>query len=64
MSRDDTDPDLAAVARRFAQWECWRGPSGLCYARRAGTRQEPVVGEDPQDLADVILRAEREDWRS
>ncbi len=63
MSREDRD--LAALARRFPQWQIWKGVSGMYYARPAGTRQEPVMGEDLTDLADMILRAEgREDWRS
>lgn len=33
--------------------------SGLLYARPAGTRDQPVAGEDEQDLADQITRAER-----
>jgi hypothetical protein len=33
-------------------------PSGLLYARRHGTRDEPVSGEDATGLADQITRAE------
>jgi|SRR5712692_1884287 len=50
---------LATLARRLPHWEIWRGTSGLLYARPAGTRDQPIVGEDPQDLADQITRAER-----
>ena len=49
---------LAPIARRFPHWEIWRGTSGLLYARPAGTRDQPVAGEDATDLADQITRAE------
>jgi hypothetical protein len=54
------DSELAAVARRFPAWECWKGVSGLWYARLRGhPRDEPVTGESPEDLGDSIDRAER-----
>jgi hypothetical protein len=56
MSRES---ELAPLARRFPHWEIWRGTSGLLYARPAGTRDQPVVGEDATDLADQITRADR-----
>lgn len=52
------ESELAALARQFPGWEAWKGVSGLWYARRRGTREQPVQGEDTQDLADQITRAE------
>ena len=52
------DPGLRALAGRFPGWEVWRGASGLLYARRHGTRDEPVSGQDAHDLADRIARAQ------
>jgi len=57
MSREDSE--MSALAGWFPRWEAWRGTSGLLYARPAGTRDQPVVGEDATDLADQITRAER-----
>ncbi len=56
MSRES---ELAAVGRKHPCWEVWRGTSGLLYARRRGTQDKPVVGESPEDLSDMITRAER-----
>ena len=56
MSRD---PELAPIIRQHPQWEVWRGISGLLYARRRGSQDKPVVGESPEDLNDMISRAER-----
>lgn len=55
MSRES---ELAALARQFPGWEAWKGVSGLWYARRHGTSEPLVSGEDVQDLADQIARAE------
>ena len=52
------DPGIRALAGRFPGWEVWRGASGLLYARRHGTRDEPVSGEDAQELADRIAHAQ------
>jgi hypothetical protein len=53
----DGEPTLADVQREFPGWECWRGTSGLYYAR-CGTRPRnrgfDVQGEDPLDLRDMI----------
>jgi hypothetical protein len=54
MSRES---ELSALAGHFPRGEAWKGMSGLFYARRATTDQ-PVSGEDVQDLADQITRAE------
>jgi hypothetical protein len=61
------DSELAALAGRFPGWEAWKGVSGLWYARRRevpahapGEYQTVIVsGEDVEDLADAIDRAER-----
>lgn len=53
-----TDPVLAAVIRAHPAWECWQGASGLYFARRRGTQEQPVRGESPVDLAGMIARAE------
>jgi hypothetical protein len=54
------ESDLAAVARRFPQWECWRGISGQYFARPSGTfMAPPVTGETPAALGAAIDRAER-----
>jgi hypothetical protein len=52
------DPGIRGLAGRFPGWEVWRAASGLLYARRHGTRDEPVSGEDASGLADQITRAE------
>ena len=52
------ESEPAALAARFPHWEAWKGVSGLWYARRRGTSGAPVSGEDAQDLADMIRRAE------
>lgn len=51
----------AELIGRFPGWECWKGTSGLLYARRCGTSGPPVRGEDPAGLADSIIAAERSD---
>ncbi len=51
------DPGIRALAGRFPGWEVWRAPSGLLYARRHGTRDKPVSGENANNLADQITRA-------
>jgi hypothetical protein len=67
----DGEPTLADVQREFAGWECWRGTSGLYYARMAGRprrHKADAVGEDPRDLRDEIIRAKwrqaEEHWRN
>jgi hypothetical protein len=55
----DGEPTLADVQREFHGWECWRGTSGLYYARRPGRPRRHralVQGEDPYDLRNEILR--------
>jgi hypothetical protein len=55
----DAEPTLADVERESG-WECWRGVSGLYYARRPGQprrHKADAVGEDPLDLRDMIIRA-------
>jgi hypothetical protein len=52
------DPGIRELAGRFPGWEVWRGASGLLYARRHGTRDEPVTGKDAADLAGQITQAE------
>jgi hypothetical protein len=52
----DGEPTLADVQREFAGYECWRGVSGLCYARLPGRPHADVQGEDPRDLRDQIIR--------
>lgn len=54
-----SESELSALHRRLPAWEAWRGVSGLWYARRRGTQDQPVAGEDLADLADQIVRAER-----
>ena len=66
----DGEPTLADVQREFPAYECWRGASGLYYARKPGPpgqRQHRATaqGEDPRDLRDMIIRAQsREDEAS
>jgi hypothetical protein len=58
----DIEPTLADVQREFG-WECWRGVSGLYYARRPGRprrHKADAVGEDPLDLRHMIIRAKSE----
>jgi hypothetical protein len=53
----DGEPTLADVQREFPGWECWRGTSGLYYARRCTRPRNhsyDVQGEDPLDLRDMI----------
>lgn len=53
------EPTLTDVQREFPGWECWRGTSGLYYARRPGRPRRHralVQGEDPYDLRNEILR--------
>jgi hypothetical protein len=57
--RGDAAAQIRQLGAAFPGWECWRGPSGLWYARRHGTRDEPVRGEDATDLADSIVRSVR-----
>jgi hypothetical protein len=54
------EPTLTDVEREFPGWECWRGTSGLYYARLAGRprrHKADAQGEDPRDLRDQIIRA-------
>jgi hypothetical protein len=56
----DGEPSLGDVQREFPGWECWRGVSGLYYARMPGRprrHKADAVGEDPRDLRDMIIRA-------
>ena len=49
---------LAEVQAEFSWLDCWRGACGLYYARPKGETGEVLtVGEDPQDLSDMIVRA-------
>jgi hypothetical protein len=54
------EPTLADVQHEFrADWVCWRGLSGICYARCASARRNSgydVKGEDPLDLRDMIIK--------
>jgi hypothetical protein len=55
------EPTLAEVQLQHPDWACWRGISGLYYARPADAQPgDPaqVQGEDPLDLRDQIRRAE------
>jgi hypothetical protein len=56
----EDEPTLADVQRDYPGWECWRGVSGLYYARRPGRprrHKAEAVGEDPGDLRDMIVRS-------
>jgi hypothetical protein len=58
-SGPDGEPTLTDLQREFAGYECWRGASGLCYARLPGIprrHKADVWGEDPCDLRDQIIR--------
>jgi hypothetical protein len=55
-SGPDGEPTLADVQREFTEYECWRGISGLVYARLHGRSRADVQGEDPRDLRDQIIR--------
>jgi hypothetical protein len=53
------EPTLADIEREFSGYECWRGASGLYYARLPGRprrHKADVCGEDPRDLRDQIIR--------
>jgi hypothetical protein len=55
----DGEPTLADVQREYPGWECWRGVSGLYYARRPGRPRRhaaEATGEDPLDLRHMIVR--------
>ena len=56
MTQDAAEPPtLEDVAREFPRWHCWRGISGLVYARREMTSPPALVrGEDAVDLRDQI----------
>ena len=61
MSSQASEPTLADVQRQYPRWRCWRGVSGVFYARRADAPQADnalVEGEDPLDLRDQINRAQ------
>ena len=53
------ESELAKLAGKYPLWEAWKGVSGLFYARRRGTTDDLVSGEDITDLADQIDRAQR-----
>lgn len=67
-SGPDGEPTLADVQREFAGYECWRGISGLYYARPHGRVRADVQGEDARDLRDQIIRhqaqMDEEAWRA
>jgi hypothetical protein len=67
-SGPDGEPTLADVQREFTAYECWRGVSGLVYARLHGRPRADVQGEDPRDLRDQIIRhkaqMDEETWRA
>jgi len=57
------EPTLADVQRETG-WECWRGISGRCYARKAAKprrHKADAEGEDPRDLWDMIIAAKARD---
>ena len=54
----DTDLTQADVERRRPGWTTWIGNDGLCYGSRTVGTPLTVRGEDWQDLADEIHRAE------
>jgi hypothetical protein len=61
MDSPADEPTLAHVQGEYASWHCWRGISGLYYARPADSQPgDPatVKGEDALDLRDQIRRAE------
>lgn len=64
----DGEPTLADIQREHPDYECWRGISGLCYARLHGRLRADVQGEDPRDLRDQIIRHQaqirEEAWRA
>lgn len=58
-SDPEDEPTLADVQREFPGYECWRGVSGLYYARRPGRprrHKADAVGEDPWALRAEIIR--------
>ena len=61
MTSPTPEPTLASIQHEFPGWVCWRGVSGMVYARRAERPRNSgydVKGEDPMDLRDQIIRAE------
>jgi hypothetical protein len=61
VSDSGDEPTLADVEREFPVWNCWRGVSGLFYARPKDAEPRSgrmVEGEDPWDLRNQIIRAE------
>lgn len=52
------EPTLEDVARRYPDWECWRGTDMLYHAQlRFSDPPVLVRGEDPLDLQDQIQAA-------
>lgn len=61
MTSPTPEPTLASVQREFPQWACWRGISGMVYARRSERPRNSgydVKGEDLMDLRDQITCAQ------
>ena len=54
-SLDDTERELRDVEREFPRWHCWKGVSGLVYARRL-LSSPPMVAraETPAALIPAI----------
>lgn len=53
------EPVLADVEAAYPRWHCWKGISGLVYAKRGMTSPPAIVrAEDPRDLLDEINRWE------
>ena len=57
-TQPDRDPELSEIARQHPGWELWRAFGGLYHGRLAADHTVKVTGEDRQDLADMIRRAE------
>ncbi|HEV2450316.1 MAG TPA: hypothetical protein VGS62_00095 [Streptosporangiaceae bacterium] len=51
-----TVPTLDELRWEFHGWECWKGISGLYYARPHGAPRSVVQVEDLLDLRDEIVR--------
>lgn len=54
----DADPSLDQLAAEFPHWHCWRGISGLVYARRLNS-SPPIVKRDENTTE---LRSQIRSW--
>lgn len=61
MTNPAPEPTLTSIQGEFPGWVCWRGISGVVYARRVTRRRNSgydVKAENTTQLRDQIIRAE------